>query len=157
VLGRLSWCGRGVLPSLHRALCLSAALRAYVADVIEFPGDWRGALGLHRLSAAGTSDNRQGFKRFTTHAAIPRIQAVRVSLIACLWGFPADVGKAVAVTFLQPVNRKTASWAAAIKIPDHRTVSPQSLARVPRSGSGRVDGRIREAAHTAERSVGRSA
>src|SRR6266566_6343665 len=78
-------------------------------------------------------------------------------LIALLWPFPADVGKAVAVTFLQPVNRKTASWTAAIKIPDHRTVSPQSLARVARSGSGRGDGRICEAAHAAETSVGGSA
>src|SRR5439155_18393176 len=58
-------------------------------------------------------------------------------LIALLWPFPADVGKAVAVTFLQPVNRKMTSWTAAIKIPDHRTVSPQRLARVPRSGNWR--------------------
>jgi hypothetical protein len=55
-------------------------------------------------------------------------------LTAALWRFPAGAGKTVAVTFLQPVNRKTASWTAAIKIPDHRTVSPQSLARMPRSG-----------------------
>jgi hypothetical protein len=39
---------------LHRALRLGAALGADVADVIQFPGDWRGALRLHRLSAAGT-------------------------------------------------------------------------------------------------------
>src|SRR6266699_5290687 len=57
-----------------------------------------------------------------------------VAMARRLWRFPADVQKAVAVTFLQPVNRKPASWTAAIKIPDHRTVSPQSLARVPRSG-----------------------
>jgi len=58
---------------------LDAALRAHVADVIQFLGDWHDALGLHWLFAAGTSDNRQGFKRFTTHAAIPRIQAARVN------------------------------------------------------------------------------
>ena len=144
-----------VLRSLYRALRLGAALRAYVADVIQFAGDWHDALGLHSLFAAGTSDNRQRFKRFTTDAAIP--ESRQRELIALLWPFPADVGKAVAVTFLQPVNRKTASWTAAIKIPDHRTVSPQSLARVPRSGSGRGDGRICEAAQAAGTSVGGSA
>src|SRR5713226_10789390 len=71
--------GGRALRSFHRALRLGAALRAHVADVIQFPGDWHDALGLHWLFAAGTSDNRQGFKRFTTHAAIPRIQAVRVN------------------------------------------------------------------------------
>ena len=93
-------------------------------------------------------------------ASLPMLRSPesrQYELIARLWRFPADVRKAAAVTFLQPVNRKTASWTAAIKIPDHRTVSPQSLVRVPRSGSGRADGRIREAAHAAERSVGRSA
>jgi len=68
-----------VLRSLYRALRLGAALRAYVADVIQFAGDWHDALGLHSLFAAGTSDNRQRFKRFTTHAAIPRIKAARVN------------------------------------------------------------------------------
>jgi hypothetical protein len=48
------------LRPLHRALRLGAAPRAHVADVIQFPGDWRGASRLHRLFAAGTSDNRQG-------------------------------------------------------------------------------------------------
>ncbi len=73
MLGRLSWCGPGVLRSLHRALRVGAALGAYVADVIQFPGDWRGALGLHRLFAAGTPDNRQGFWRFAAHSS-PRNQ-----------------------------------------------------------------------------------
>src|SRR5216683_7373610 len=93
-------------------------------------------------------------------ASLPMLRSPesrQYELIARLWRFPADVRKAAAVTFLQPVNRKTASWTAAIKIPDHRTVSPQSLARVPRSGSGRGDGRICEAAQAAGTSVGGSA
>ena len=144
--------GGRALSLLHRALRLSAALRADVADVIQFPGDWRGALGLHRLFAAGTSDNGQAFWRFVTHPATP--ESRQRELTAALWRFPADAGKTVAVTFLQRVDRKTASWTAAIKIPDHRTVSPQSLLSVPRSGSGRRDGRIREAAQAARTSVG---
>jgi hypothetical protein len=57
LLLRLSWRLLG-LRSLHRAFRLGVAPRAHVADVIQFSGDWRGALGLHRLFAAGTS---QGF------------------------------------------------------------------------------------------------
>ena len=65
--------GRALSP-LHRALRLSAALRADVADVIQFPGDWRGALGVHRLFAAGTLNNRQGVWRFGARSATPRNQ-----------------------------------------------------------------------------------
>src|SRR6266516_1792983 len=57
-------------------------------------------------------------------ASLPMLRSPesrQYELIARLWRFPADVRKAAAVTFLQPVNRKTASWTAAIKIPDHRT------------------------------------
>src|SRR6266852_8226815 len=144
--------GGRALRSFHRALRLGAALRADVGDVLQFPGDWRGALGLHRLFAAGTSDNGQAFWRFVTNPATPKSR--QRELTAALWRFPADAGKTVAVTFLQRVDRKTASWTAAIKIPDHRTVSPQSLLSVPRSGSGRRDGRIREAAQAARTSVG---
>ncbi len=77
------------LPSrpLHRALRLGAALRARVADVIKLPGDWRGALGLHWLFAAGTSDNRQGCWRFAVHSAIPRIKAAQAN-----WCFVALLG-----------------------------------------------------------------
>src|SRR6266704_6796402 len=74
-------------------------------------------------------------------ASLPMLRSPesrQYELIARLWRFPADVRKAAAVTFLQPVNRKTASWTAAIKIPDHRTVSPQSLVRMPRSGMSLV-------------------
>jgi hypothetical protein len=63
----------GLLRSLHRALRLGAALRAYVADVIQFPGDWHDTPGLHGISASGASDNRQGFWRFAIHSAIPEI------------------------------------------------------------------------------------
>jgi hypothetical protein len=42
-----------VLRSLHRALRLGAALGAHVADVIQFPGDWRGAVGLHVSAQPG--------------------------------------------------------------------------------------------------------
>src|SRR6266487_4983001 len=153
--GRASIGGLWVLRPLHRALRLGAALGTRVADVIQFSGNWRGALGLHRLFAAGTSDNGQAFWRFVTHPATS--ESRQRELTAALWRFPADAGKTVAVTFLQRVDRKTASWTAAIKIPDHRTVSPQSLARVPRSGSGRGDGRICEAAQAAGTSVGGSA
>jgi hypothetical protein len=65
---RLSWRPLG-LRSPHCALRFGATLRAHVGDVIQFPGDWHGAVWLHRLSAAGTQDNGQGCRRFAIHSA----------------------------------------------------------------------------------------
>jgi hypothetical protein len=59
----------GRLSPFHRTLRLSAALRAQIGDVVQLLGDWRAAVGLHRLFAAGTSDDGQGFWRFDTHFA----------------------------------------------------------------------------------------
>jgi hypothetical protein len=75
---------KGLRP-FHRALSLGTALRAHVADVIQSHGDRYAALGLHRLFAAGTSDNRQRFKRFATHSALP--QSRQRKLIGVLWRF----------------------------------------------------------------------
>src|SRR6266571_7289501 len=53
-------------------------------------------------------------------ASLPMLRSPesrQYELRARLWRFPADVRKAAAVTFLQPVNRKTASWTCPYRKP----------------------------------------
>jgi hypothetical protein len=56
------------LSPFDRAPSLSAALRAHVINVIQFPGDRHTAIGAHWLSAAGAHDNGQGVCRFGIHS-----------------------------------------------------------------------------------------